>query len=127
MHDPCSYDYAIIRVVPRVERGEFINAGIVLSCPAKNYLDALIHLDRERLFALSAAADIEPIMEHLSSIPRICRGEADSGPIGILPRAERFDWLTAPRSTIIQTSPVHSGTCTEPEAVLKKLLEEMVE
>jgi hypothetical protein len=126
MHDPCSFDYAIIRVVPRVERGEFINAGIILSCQAKKYLDALIHLDLPRLAALSNSADPDVIMSHLTIIPRICRGEEDAGPIGRLTRAERFDWLTAPRSTIIQTSPVHTGTCMDPEATLQKLLELMV-
>ena len=127
MHDDlCSFDYAIIRVVPRVERGEFINAGIILSCSAKAYLNALIHLDRSRLAALCTSADAELIQEHLSIIPCICRGEEDAGPIARLPRAERFDWLTAPRSTIIQTSPVHTGACADPEAELKKLLELMV-
>jgi hypothetical protein len=126
MHDPCSYDYAIIRVVPRVDRGECINAGIILSCPAKKYLDALIHLNLPRLAVLSGSVDPDVILSHLRIIPRICRGEEDAGPIARLPRAERFDWLTAPRSTIIQTSPVHSGTCTDPEATLHKLLELMV-
>ncbi len=121
-----SFDYAIIRVVPHVERGEYLNAGVILSCGAHRHLDALVHLDATRLLALAPDADAELIAGHLATIPRICRGESDAGPIAHLPRAERFDWLTAPRSTIIQTSPIHTGLCADPAAMLEWLMMRMV-
>ncbi len=123
-HDP--YDYAIIRVVPRVEREEFVNAGVIVSCPARKFLEARIELDEPRLLALDATLDVESIRIHLASIPAICRGGAPAGPIGQLPQRERFHWLVAPRSTIIQTSPVHSGYCKDPAVVLDRLLDTMV-
>ena len=126
MPGPCTFDYAIIRVVPRVERDEFINAGVILSCRARNFLAAMIELDEARLVALHPDADIEAIRAHLATIPAICAGGADAGAIGLLPRSERFDWLVAPRSTIIQTSPVHAGTCDEPADALRHLLATMV-
>lgn len=126
MPTPNSYDYAVVRVVPRVERGEFINVGIILSCPAQDYLGACIELDEERLRALDAAVNIEAVRAHLASIPRICAGGAEAGPIGLLSRRERFDWLVAPRSTIIQVSPVHTGQCTDVSGTLEHLLEVMV-
>lgn len=123
MRAPCSYDYAIIRVVPRVEREEFINVGVIVSCPALEYLAARIELDEERLRALAPDIDVELVREHLASIPAICGG---SGPIGRLAPRERFHWLVAPRSTIIQTSPVHTGRTDEPSRVLEELLRKMV-
>ncbi|MGC3981714.1 MAG: DUF3037 domain-containing protein [Steroidobacteraceae bacterium] len=126
MHDHCSYDYAIVRVVPRVERQEFINIGAIVSCPTKNFLEARIELDEARLKAFDATLDIEAIRLHANSILAICAGGPDSGPIGKLTQRERFHWLIAPRSTVIQMSPGHSGRCAEPNAALEHLLEKMV-
>jgi hypothetical protein len=123
---PCSYDYAIIRVVPRVEREEFVNAGVIVSCPALEYLAARIELDEARLLALDPTVDLESVRENLASIPAICAGGNGSGPIGRLTPRERFHWLVAPRSTIIQTSSVHTGRSDEPSLVLERLLQKMV-
>jgi hypothetical protein len=113
-----SFEYAIVRVVPRVERGEFVNAGVVLYCRSCEFLEAAVELDRERLCALDPAADVAMIEAHLESVARICRGGADAGPIGRLSQAERFRWLVAPRSTVIQCSPVHEGVHHDPRAAL---------
>lgn len=121
-----SYDYAVVRVVPRVEREEFINVGIILSCPAQDYLAARIELDEGRLRALDADVSIEAVRAHLASIPLICAGGAQAGPIGLLSRRERFHWLVAPRSTMIQVSPVHTGRCTDVSGTLQHLLDRMV-
>ena len=126
MRDHSSYDYAIVRVVPRVEREEFVNVGVIVSCPAKDFLEALIELDESRVRALDPDIDIEAIRTHLASIPAICSGGPQGGPIGRLSRRERFDWLVAPRSTIIQTSKVHTGRCTDPATLLERLLNTMV-
>lgn len=120
------FDYAIIRVVPRVERGEFINAGVILSCPDRQFLKARIELDRLRLSALAPSLDPQVIEGYLSTIPLICEGGTQRGSIGQLPQRGRFHWLVAPRSTIIQTSQVHSGLCADPDAALEHLLEKMV-
>ena len=121
-----SYDYAIVRVVPRVEREEFINAGVVLSCPSQGFLDARIDLDEARLLALDEGVDLAAVRENLASIPLICAGGSAAGPIGRLSARERFHWLVAPRSTMIQTSAVHTGRCENPAAALEHLLETMV-
>ncbi|HEU4387039.1 MAG TPA: DUF3037 domain-containing protein [Blastocatellia bacterium] len=126
MHVHHTYDYAIIRVVPRVEREEFINVGVIVACPGRGFLDARIELDEERLMALHPALDIKSIRSHLASIPAICAGGRLAGPIGELSQRERFHWLVAPRSTIIQTSPVHTGQCEDPAAVLEHLVATMV-
>ena len=126
MQDHCSYDYAVVRVVPRVDREEFLNAGVIMSCPARDFLDARIDLDEARLLALDATVDVEAVRKNLASIPIICAGGPDAGPIGKLSPRERFHWLTAPRSTIIQTSRVHTGRCTSPGDVLEHLLNVMV-
>ena len=119
-----SFDYAIVRVVPRVERGEFLNAGVILFCRTRRFLDACVDLDRERLAALAPAGfDLDRVAAQLDLIPAIARG---AGPIGALPLADRFHWLTAPRSTVVQPSPVHCGRCTDPAAVLALLLAVMV-
>lgn len=122
----CSYDYAIVRVVPRVEREELINAGVILSCPEQDFLAARIELDERRLLALDAGIDIESVRADLASIPLVCAGGPAAGPIGKLSPRERFHWLVAPRSTIIQTSPVHSGRCHDPAATLDHLVQTMV-
>jgi hypothetical protein len=126
VRDHSSYDYAIVRVVPRVEREEFVNVGVIVSCPAQDFLQARIELDEPRLRALDPGIDIEAIARHLASIPAICAGGSQGGPIGRLSRRERFDWLVAPRSTIIQTSKVHTGRCSDPAALIEHLLNTMV-
>jgi hypothetical protein len=126
MPDLSTFDYAIIRVVPRVEREEFINAGVIVSCPAKHFLKALIELNTQRLAALDHTLDPEIIRGYLNTIPVICAGGAEAGPISRMPQRSRFHWLVAPRSTIIQTSPAHSGICSDPEEELTHLLEKMV-
>ena len=120
------YDYAVIRVVPRVEREEFINVGVILSCEAAGYLEARIELDERRVLALAPGLDIESLRRHLQTSPAICRGGADAGPIGLLPQRARFHWLTARRSSIIQTSPVHTGKCGDMPATMEHLLQRMV-
>jgi Protein of unknown function (DUF3037) len=126
VHAHCSYDYAVIRVVPRVDREEFLNVGVIISCPAKDFLEARIELDEARLLAFDPTLDVEAIRNTLASIPRICAGGPDAGPIGQLSQRERFHWLVAPRSTIIQTSRVHTGRCTDPDPVSERLLDRMV-
>lgn len=126
MHAHCSYDYAVIRIVPRVEREEFVNAGVIVWCTAKDFLEARFDLQEARVRALDPSADLEAIRNHLESISVICRGGEAAGPIGKLSKRERFDWLTAPRSTIIQTSAPHTGRCTDLGATLEHLLNVMV-
>jgi hypothetical protein len=121
-----AYDYALIRVVPRVERGEFVNVGVVLSCKVGGALEARIEVDELRLRALHSAIDIETVRGHLAAFAVICAGGEDAGPIGRLPPRERFRWLTAPRSTMIQTSPTHTGRCADPAAAIERLLDTMV-
>lgn len=123
-----SFDHAVVRVVPRVERGEFLNAGVILYCRALDYLAARVQLDRARLaaFAPPVALDLEALHRALELIPRLCAGEPGAGPIAALPQAERFHWLVAPRSTVTQVSPVHSGLCVDPAATLDALFERMV-
>ena len=121
-----TYDYAIIRVVPRVERGELINVGVILSCPAVDFLEARIELDAERLLALDPALDLEATRANLDTIPLLCRGGPGAGEIGALPQRSRFHWLVSPRSTIIQMSPVHTGRTGDPEKALQRLLDTMV-
>lgn len=126
MRDLCSFDYGIVRVVPRVERGEFLNAGVILFCSTKHYLDARIGLDQKRLLALAPEIDLPLVESHLDVIPRLCRGGEDAGPIGAMSQRERFHWLVAPRSTMIQISPVHSGVGPDPAAAIEALFEKLV-
>lgn len=126
MPKPRSYDYAVVRVVPRVERGEFVNAGVILSCAAEGFLKARIELDEARLLALAPNADLDTIRLTLATIPVVCAGGDAAGPIGKLSVRERFHWLVAPRSTSIQTSAVHTGRCDDLEAALEKLMDRMV-
>jgi hypothetical protein len=123
---PASFDYAIVRVVPRGEREEFVNAGAILFCLERDFLAARVELDRARLSALAPDADLALVEEHLAAIPLVAAGGEGSGPIGKLSRRERFHWLVAPRSTIIQVSAVHSGLCDDPARALELLLERMV-
>jgi hypothetical protein len=126
VRDLCSFDYAVVRVVPRVERGEFVNAGVILFCPTRSYLEARVTLPRDRLLALDPAVDWALVQSHLEAIPRVCRGGSDAGPIGELPQRARFHWLVAPRSTIIQMSPPHSGVHEDLDAALESLFEKLV-
>ena len=126
MQDHCSYDYAVLRVVPRVDREEFVNAGVIVSCAARGFLEARVELDEARVLALDSTVDLETVRAHLASIPIICAGGPDAGPIGRLSQRERFHWLVAPRSTIIQTSRVHTGRCANLSDVLEHLLKVMV-
>ncbi len=126
MHDLRTYDYAIVRVVPRVERGEFVNAGIIMSCDIERVLEASIELDEAALLALDAGVDLELVRSTLATIPAICLGGADAGPIGKLSARERFHWLVSPKSTIVQTSPVHTGQCSDLRAALEHLMNRMI-
>jgi hypothetical protein len=123
---PASFDYAVVRIVPRVERGEFLNAGVILFCRTRRYLGCRIAVDTVRLGALAPCVDPEEVEGHLAFFPLICEGAPESGPIGQLPQSQRFHWLTAPRSTVIQTSPVHSGLCRDPEEALAHLMYALV-
>jgi hypothetical protein len=121
-----SFDYAILRVVPRVERGELINAGVILFCLERDFLQARVEVNEPRLRALWPGTDLELVGQHLEAIPRICAGSPEGGPIARLSLRERFRWLVAPRSTMVQVSPVHSGLCDSPERALDDLFRQMV-
>jgi hypothetical protein len=121
-----TYDYSVVRVVPRVERGEFVNAGIVLSCDIEKMLRAAIELDAAALLAIDANVDMELVTKTLAIIPTICAGGEGAGPIGKLSARERFHWLVSPKSTIVQMSPVHTGQCGDVEAALEHLMNSMV-
>lgn len=127
MPDKFRYDYAVVRVVPKVEREEFINAGVIVSCPDLSFLEARIKLNESRLLTLDPSVDLELVRNHLAIIPTICRGGPEAGPIGQLQQRKRFHWLVAPRSTIIQTSPVHTGRCGDPAAALEHLVATIVD
>lgn len=120
------YDFAVIRVVPRVEREEFINAGVVVFCPTQKFLKAKVIADKGRLTALWPHLDLELLRAHLEPFPAVCAGDKDSGPIALRPQRERFHWVVAPRSTMIQISPVHTGLCESPDAVLEELFAQLV-
>jgi len=119
--DRSAYDFAIIRIVPRVEREEFVNAGVVVFCPARRYLAARVLIDENRLKAFWPDLDIALIRQHLEPFPKVCAGDPEAGPIAAKPLRERFHWVVAPRSTMIQISPVHTGLTESPEAVLEEL------
>ena len=126
MQDKHLFEYAVIRVVPRVEREEFLNVGIILYCKTKKYLECIYRLDKPRLQALCAALDCGDVEEHLRSFENICKGISEAGSIGALDIASRFRWLTATRSTVVQTSKVHPGLCRDPKETLQKLFEQLV-
>jgi hypothetical protein len=123
---PETFDYAIVRVVPRVERGEQINAGVIVSCATRDYLAAAIALDPQRLRALDPRVDVAEIEAALATIPLIAAGDPHGGPIAALPRGERFHWLVATRSAVIQTSPVHTGLTDDPAVALQALVAKLV-
>ena len=120
------FEYAVIRVVPRVEREEFINVGIILYCRAQGFLQTRYLLNEARLLTFSAELTIDELYERLSAFERICAGKAAGGPIGRLSIAERFRWLTAIRSTVVQTSPVHPGLCIDAGETLAQLFTQLV-
>jgi Protein of unknown function (DUF3037) len=120
-----SFDYAVIRIVPRVEREEFVNAGVIVFCLERNFLAALVHINTERLKALWPEVDVELVRQHLQAFPKISAGDPSAGPIAKLSLRERFHWLVSPRSTMIQVSAVHSGICGDPEQALDRLLERL--
>ncbi len=126
MPAPFSFDYAVVRVVPRVDREEFVNAGVILFCLERDFLAARVELHPERVRALHPDADLALVEEHLLAVPLVAAGGAGSGPIGKLSTRERFHWLVAPRSTVIQVSPVHSGVCDDPERALEHLMDRLV-
>jgi hypothetical protein len=121
-----TYDYAIVRVVPRVERGEFLNAGIILSCDRERILESRIELDEVVLLALHPDVDLELVRSALQRIPAICAGGPAAGPLGRLSARERFHWLVSPKSTVVQTSPVHTGQCGDMDAALEHLMNRMI-
>jgi hypothetical protein len=121
-----AYEYALIRVVPRVERGEFVNVGALLLCRQRRFLQARLRPNEALLRALDPGLDLEAVLAQLALIPLVCAGGRGSGPIGELPIYERFRWLTAPRSTIIQPSPVHVGLAEDPAAALERLVDQLV-
>lgn len=121
-----SYDYAIVRLVPSIERGECINVGVLLFCRTRRFLGMQTHLDTSRLALFAPSLDVEEVTQQLEHLKRVCAGGKDAGPIGELSQSERFHWLVSPRSTVIQTSPVHSGLCDNPAAALQHLLGTLV-
>jgi hypothetical protein len=121
-----TYDYAIVRVVPRVERGEQVNVGVILSCADTDFLDARIEVDEAVLRSLDPQIDVAAVRANLDVIPTVCRGGPEAGPIGLLGPRDRFRWLVAPRSTIIQPSPVHTGRTSDPVACLEHLMDRIV-
>jgi hypothetical protein len=121
-----TYDYAIVRLVPRVERGECINVGVILACTDSDFLDCRIVLDRARVLSLDPAIDLEEIQRVLATLSTVCAGGPGSGPIGELSWRERFRWLASPRSTVVQMSAVHTGRTTNPAATLEKLTDRLV-
>jgi len=122
----CTYDYAIVRVVPRVDRGEFINAGVIVCCAPQDFLQARIELDEARLRTLDPNADIGALRTALVAIPAVCAGGENAGALGRLSLRERFDWLVAPRSTSIQMSPVHTGRAKDLNEAIEHLLDRLV-
>jgi hypothetical protein len=120
------FEYAVIRVVPHVEREEFINVGVVLYCKDQKFLQTIVELNETRLMALCDKLDITELKEYIASFERICQGGASAGPIGKLPMAERFRWLTATRSTVVQTSKVHPGLCNDAAEMLDRLYRQLV-
>jgi len=123
---PSPFQYAIVRVVPQVERGECVNAGVVLFCRPRRYLAARVELDEARVRALAPEAGLDAVRGHLDALVRIAAGEAGAGPMAALPASERFHWLVAPSSTIIQCSPVHTGLTDDPARELERLLDRLV-
>jgi len=123
---PSPFQYAIVRVIPRVERGECVNAGVVLFCRPRRFLAARVALDAARVRALAPEADLEAVRGHLDAFARIAAGDPQAGPMAALPPSERFHWLVAPSSTVIQCSPVHTGLTDDPPGELERLVARLV-
>ena len=123
---PEPFQYAVLRVVPRIEREEFVNVGVIVFCRTRGFLRARVTLDSRRILALAPDVDLDALQQHLEARVQVAEGDPDAGPIAALPQSERFHWLVAPSSTIIQTSSVHSGLCDRPEAVLDRLFQQLV-
>ena len=121
MPAPSAFDYVVVRVVPRVDRDELINVGVILFCAEQGFLGCALALDEARLRALAPDLDLAAVARHLEGVRALCAGEAEAGPIAALSPSERFHWLSAPRSTVVQTSPVHPGRCDDPTAALERL------
>jgi pyridoxamine 5'-phosphate oxidase len=121
-----AFQYALLRVVPHVERGEAINAGVVVFCRRRRFLAARVSLDEGRLDALAPGADPAPIRERLDVLARVAAGDPSAGPMASLPQSERFHWLAAPASTVVQPGPVHTGLCDDPQALLDRLFSTLV-
>jgi hypothetical protein len=121
-----AFSYAILRVVPSVERGERINAGVVLFCRQRGFLNARVALDERRLAALAPELDAGVVRAHLDGLVRVAEGDRAAGPIAALPQSERFGWLVAPSSTVVQPSEVHTGLCEDPARTLDELFDELV-
>ena len=126
MRDCHAYDYAVLRLVPHVAREEFINVGVILSCPTRQFLATQVHLDPDRLRVFAPDVDEDVVRAHLASFEAVCRGGRDAGPIGELSPRQRFHFLVAPKSTILQTSPAHPGLCRDPQETLDKLFRQYV-
>jgi hypothetical protein len=122
-----SYEYAVVRVVPRVDRDEFVNAGVIVFAKQQKLLQARTHLDEDRLRALWPGIDIESVRRHLDAVERVCAGDPEAGPIARMSQSERFHWLTSPRSTVIQISPVRTGLSSDLETLIAHLSRELVE
>ena len=126
MQEKKLFEYAVIRIMPRVERGEFINVGVILYCTSLKYLKLKYEIQPEKIKNLCLVCDIDEVQLYLDLFQRICEGDKTAGPIAILPPAERFRWLTATRSTVVQTSRVHPGLCSDPEIMLNDLFKNLV-
>jgi DUF3037 family protein len=124
--EPEGFAYALLRVVPHVERGEMFNAGVVLFCRRRGFLAARVALDERRLAAIAPDVDPAAVRDHLDALVRIAAGDEAGGSVAALPQSERFGWLVAPSSTMVQPSPVHTGLCDDPAAMLDRLFDELV-
>ncbi len=121
-----AFEYALLRAVPRVDRGECVNVGVVLYCQAADYLGVLLHVDEGRLRALDPAVDVDAVRAALAGVRAVCAGDPAAGPAAAGSLRERFGWLTAPRSTVVQAGPVHSGVTLDPDAHLHRLVARLV-
>lgn len=126
MQEQLIFEYAVIRIMPRVDRGELLNVGVVLFCKSRKFLQSRIRVDEQRISALFPEIDMEEIKEHLQAFDHICKGEQNAEGIAALDTQSRFKWLTAKRSTVIQTSEVHPGFCKDPQEKLEQLFEQLV-
>ena len=122
---PSSFDYAVVRIVPRVEREEFINAGVVVFCPEEAFLGARVRLNEARLAAFAPHIDLELVNNRLAGLMAICKGDPTAGTVARLGLRERFHWIVSPKSTVLQMSAVHCGVCASPERVLARLFREL--